>query len=83
MERAAASAALSAFQDNWQLIADAQTSVRGGDAGCEDDGNGSQSPCGASIMDPDPLRSCRRQTRLRLQPDIRSQTQLRNSSGCL
>jgi hypothetical protein len=64
MERAAASAALSAFQDNWQLIADAWTSVRGGEAGCEDDGNGSQNPCGASIMDPDPLRSCRRQTRL-------------------
>jgi hypothetical protein len=41
MERAAEAAALCAFQDNWQLIADAQTSVRGGDAGCEDDGNGS------------------------------------------
>jgi len=38
MERAASFVALSAFQDNWQLIADAQTSVRDGEAGCEDDG---------------------------------------------
>jgi hypothetical protein len=29
MKRAAASAALSTFQDNWQLIADAQTSAAG------------------------------------------------------